>query len=163
MSRLTTQGSKYSDDKRWQAMGMFVVFGNYSKVARQMGLPVNTVIEWGKTEWWLREIVKVREEKSAELDMQLTNSIDTARKSIDERLTIGDPYITKDGGIAFKPVSCRDSTVTFGILYDKLQLTRNMPTKIVATQDLSKLIHTFEALVTKSPKIVEGEIVASEG
>ena len=106
--------------------------------------------------------IKIRKdgngEKSAELDMQLTNSIDTARKSIDERLTIGDPYIKKDGEIGFKPVSCRDSTVTFGILYDKLQLTRNMPTKIVANQDLNKLIHTFEALV-RPHEIVDGEVV----
>ncbi len=158
MTRLTPSGSKHTDDKRWQAMGMFVVFGNYSQVARQLGLPIRTVIDWGKTEWWNKEIIKVRDEKSAELDMQLTNSINKARESIDGRLSTGDPYIKKDGEIGFKPVSCRDSATTFGILYDKLQLTRNMPTKIVVNQDLSKLQERFESMVNKRAEF-EGTIV----
>ncbi len=154
--RLTPSGSKYSDEQRREAIGAFIVIGNYKKAAAHIGIPERTVNEWSKREWWIKEIAKVRAEKSDELDAQVSNSIELARKSIDERLTVGDPYITKDGKIAFKPVSCRDSTVTFGILYDKRALMRNMPTKIVANQDLTKLMHTFEALVN-GPKVIEGE------
>jgi len=164
MSRVTgplanNRGSKYTDEIRRQAIGVFFVTGNYKATAKQLGIPHKTVHEWRKKEWWIKELAYLRTEKSEELDAQTYNSMMKAQKSIDDRLDNGDPYIiVKTGQIAYKPVSCRDSVVAFGILYDKLALMRNMPTSIVAKQDLTKLQHTFEALVRPS-EIVEGELI----
>jgi hypothetical protein len=149
MTTLAENGSYYTDDRRREALGAFVVLGNIQKVAAHVGIPARTIYDWSKKEWWLKELATVREEKSQELDMQLSISIEKARESVDSRLDVGDPYINKDGQIDFKPVSCRDSATVLGILYDKRALMRNMPTKIVANQDLSKLQATFEELVTK--------------
>jgi len=148
-SRLSINGSKYSDEVKREAIGAFVIMGNLRMVSEHLGIPAKTVQDWSRRGWWLEETARIQEQKSQELDMSLSISMEMARKSVDERFEVGDPYITKDGKVAYKPVSCRDSVVAFGVLYDKLALTRNKPTKIIANQDLTKLQATFEALVTQ--------------
>jgi len=163
---LVHSGSLYSDDVRRAAIGMFVVLGNYKAVSNKLNIPHTTVCGWAKCEWWLNEIAQVRIEKADELDAQVTNSINKAIKSVDDRLEQGDAYIhTKTGDIAYKPVSCRDSATVLGILYDKRQIMRLLPTTITQTGNDSKLLklqEKFEQLVNTKTKEIEGSIV-SEG
>jgi len=154
---LASQGSKYSDEDRRRAMGAFLVFGNYTRTAAHVGISHRTIGDWAKTEWWMTEIAKVRLEKADELDQQLSNSISKARKSVDDRLDTGDAYIKKDGEIGYKPVSCRDSATVFGIMYDKLALMRNMPTKITVNLNLDALQDKFEALAMRKGITIEGK------
>lgn len=149
MTLLSKMGSQYSDEQKRQTLGAFVILGNVQKVAAHVGIPARTIYDWTHSEWWSKEIATIREERSGELDAQLSNSIEKARESVDSRLDIGDAYINKDGEVGYKPVSCRDSATVLGILYDKRALMRNMPTKIVGSQDLTQLQATFEALVTQ--------------
>jgi len=160
---VTAQGSKYTDAQRRQAIGAFVVLGNFKAAGRHTGIPNRTILDWSKRDWWLKEIAIVRAEKSEELDAQVSNSISKALKSVDNRLEQGDAYILKDGGIGYKPVSARDSATVFGIMYDKRALMRNMPTSITQSTDSAKLLklqESFEALANKKIKEIEASVVA---
>jgi len=163
---LANQGSKYSDVDRRNAIGVFIVHGNYQATSNVTGIPRVTIQDWSKKEWWLNALSEVRREKQDELDAQVTNSINKAIKSVDDRLEQGDAYIhTKTGDIAYKPVSCRDSATVLGILYDKRQIMRLLPTTITQTGNDSKLLklqEKFEQLVSSKTKEIEGSIV-SEG
>ncbi len=163
---LANQGSKYTDKIRREAIGLFVVTGSYKTTAKMLNIPHTTVCQWGKYEWWLNEIAQVRAEKQDELDAQVTNSINKAIKSVDDRLELGDTYIhPKTGEIAYKPVSCRDSATVLGILYDKRQIMRLLPTSITHTGNddkLLKLQRKFEELANDKIKQVNDSIV-SEG
>jgi len=158
--------SQYTDEQRRAAIGMFVVTGNYKVTADRLNIPQRTINQWGHSEWWLNAIAGIRREKADELDAQVTNSINKAIKSVDERLERGDTYIhPKTGDIAYKPVSCRDSATVLGILYDKRQIMRLLPTTITQTGNDSKLLklqEKFEQLVSSKTKEIEGSIV-SEG
>ncbi len=160
---LAGQGSKYTDEIRRQAIGVFIVTGNYKATARQLNIPYTTVFDWGKREWWLKAVEQVRTEKADELDAQVSNSITKALKSVDDRLEHGDAYVLKDGDIAYKPVSARDSATVFGIMYDKRALMRNMPTSITQSTDSAKLLklqEKFEELASKQIKEIEDSVVA---
>jgi len=144
---LAKQGSKYSDEQRRAAIGLFVVMGNYKQVAKKLNIPHTTVCQWSKCEWWLNLITQVRIEKSGELDAQVTNSIHRAIKCVDDRLDKGDAYLnTKTGELAYKPVSARDSATVLGILYDKRQIMRLLPTNITQTGNDAKLLKLQEKL-----------------
>lgn len=160
---LASQGSKYTDDIRLQAIGAYVVTGSQTATAKETNIPRTTISQWSKQEWWLRELVKVRHEKQDELDAQLTGYIEKAFKSVGSRLDKGDAYIKKDGKIGYKPVSCRDSATVGGIMYDKRALLRNMPTTITANTGSDKLLKLqakFEELVNHKTKEIEATIVA---
>ncbi len=160
---LANQGSKYSDVKRRQAIGVYVVTGSYTQTGKQLNIPERTINQWGKTDWWLSEIARVREEKQDELDAQITGYIEKAFKNVDDRLEHGDPYIKKDGDIGLKPVSCRDSAMVGGILFDKRALIRNMPTNITSNTDSAKLLklqEQFEQLAHEKTKQIEASVVA---
>jgi len=164
MSQLTaSQGSKYTDDIRRAGIGIYVVTGTCTATAKQLNIPDRTVQDWSKKEWWLNTIAVVRAEKQDELDAQITGYIEKAFKSVDDRLTNGDPYInSKTGEIGLKPVSCRDSAMVGGIMYDKRALIRNMPTSISASTDSHKLLKLqakFEELAGAKTKEIEGSVV----
>jgi len=160
---VTAQGSKYTDEQRRHVLGLFVVLGNVQAVARQCNIKDRTIYDWIKTDWWSKEILKVREEKSQELDAQVSNSIIKALKSVDDRLEQGDAYINaKTGELGYKPVSARDSATVFGIMYDKRALMRNMPTSITQSTDSAKLLklqEKFEALANSKIKEIEDTVV----
>ena len=160
---LASHGSKYTDVTRRKAIGVYVVTGNFTATGKQLNIPERTINDWAKQDWWLKEITRVREEKQDELDAQITGYIEKAFKNVDNRLDHGDAYIKKDGEIGFKPVSCRDSAMVGGIMFDKRALIRNMPNNITASTDSSKLLKLQEQLDTLSEekiKQIEASIVA---
>ncbi len=162
MKGLASQGSKYTDIDRRQAVGMFVILGNFQATSNQTGIPRVTIQDWSKKEWWLNAVSEVRREKADELDALVTNGIHKAIDSVTGRLDEGDAYVLKDGGIAYKPVSARDSATVLGILYDKRQIMRLLPTNITQTTDSAKLLklqEKFEELASKKIKEIEGSVV----
>ena len=160
---LANKGSKYTDEHRRAAIGMFLVTGNYKETAKRLNMPDTTIHNWTKSEWWLNEIAIVRAEKSDELDAMVSNSINKAIKSVDDRLESGDAYvIAKTGEVGYKPVSARDSATVLGILYDKRQIMRLLPTTITASTDNDKLLklqQSFEQLAAAKTKEIEASIV----
>ena len=125
-------GSKYSDEQRIEAIGHYLVLGNMSRVSDALGIPKQTLSEWAQSEWWHRAIGQVRTERNEDLDCRLSNAVDRALDGLLDRMDNGDAQVI-DGELRKVPVKGRDLAVMFGVMFDKRQLLRSMPTSINAS------------------------------
>jgi len=160
---LANQGSKYSDQDRYAAMACYAVHGNFTKCKDLLVIPVKTIHDWSKSEWWLSAIEQVRSEKQDEIDSGVQKIIDRAIDSVITRLDKGDEMITSKGETLYKAVSARDSATILGIAFDKQRILRMLPTTITATtgsDKLLKLLNNFEEIAHKKTKEIQGTIVA---
>lgn len=140
MSQLAvTQGSQYSDEQRREAMAHYIVTGNISRTAELVNIPKRTLADWKSKDWWVTEVAKIRHEKQDELDANISRVIDSATMRLQHRIYDGDAYIKKDGEVGSKPVSARDLATITGIMFDKRQIMRNLPTSIKAESTDSRL------------------------
>src|SRR2546430_15226447 len=95
-------GSHYTDEQRREAVGQYVVLGNWRRVAEATGIPQRTLGDWAKQSWFHTLLAEVRAEKGAELDGQLTRIIHKATDQLIDRLDNGDPVLVA-GEIKRKP------------------------------------------------------------
>jgi len=120
----------YSLKDRLEAAMAYLVTGfNAAKAAKICGIPERTVREWTDTDWWPDVMAKAKLEKQAELDSNMTEIIHKAASRVRERLEQGDPFVTKDGTVQFKPVTAKDATMVTAIMADKRALIRGEPTR----------------------------------
>ena len=79
MGELVNGRSKYSDDKRRQAVVEYCVNGLMTKVSESTGIPETTLATWkNKTVWWDDLVVSVRSEIN---DRILANNLEIATKA----------------------------------------------------------------------------------
>jgi hypothetical protein len=145
------QGSKYDNQQRIEAVVHYMVHGSLTKTAKACSIPLTTLHDWTKCEWWPLLIEQVRSEKEVEFQAGFSRIVDAAIEQIEDRLEHGDVKLvkTKDGYSQQRvPISAKDATVVAGITYDKLRLSLNLPTSIRSTSD-----NSLEALAEKFKKI----------
>jgi len=130
MSEMVGPGSKYSDEDRRRAAVEFLVTGNMTLVAKNIGIPRQTLVDWKHSEWWEEVISEVRHEKGEEIDAYLTKLIDSAFEQAQDRVENGDYRVTKDGELIRVPMGGRDLVIAGATVYDKQRLHRNEPTSI---------------------------------
>jgi hypothetical protein len=123
------EGSHYTDEQRREAVGHYVVLGNWQAVSKATGIPHRTCTSWAHAPWFATLFAEVRAEKGAELDGAFTRIIHKAADEILDRLENGDAVLI-DGEVKRRPVSARDLAMINGIIYDKRALARNEPTGI---------------------------------
>jgi len=127
-----TQGSKYADEQRKEAAVLYAVKGTYSQVARQTGIPKQTLRDWGQKDWWLDQIAQVRSENDELFKARYSQLIDEGTRIALEKLP---------------EASAKEAAVIAAVAQDKLRLLMNQPTKISATSDsLSELAQRFAEL-----------------
>jgi len=151
-------GSKYTDKERMEVIAHYAVLGNQTKVSELTNIPQQTISQWSKNEWWQEALSRVRLEKAEELDAMLTNSIHKALDQVQDRIDNGDEII-QSGQALRRKMTGKDLATTAGILFDKRQISRNLPTSISAKTDDAKLLELqakFEALAGKT---IDGEVV----
>lgn len=169
-------GSKYSAEVKRIAIAHYFVHGNASYVARLQSLPVRTVRDWVTSDWGRQEIAALHQEKSTELDCRLTKAIHLAVDQTIDRVEFGEPMVDKQTGEpivvtntdgkqvqARKPVACQTLATTAGILYDKRQIGRNLPTRITSNCDdsaLRDLKKQFEALAGRTIEGVSSDVTS---
>lgn len=140
-------GSKYSDEDRRQAIAEYAIHGTLSKTSEYTGIPQQTLSDWAKNEWWQDAVREVRLQNKEVIESKYEQIILKGLDAQLERLSKGDPYVTKgkdeDGSyvetVAYKPVSYRDLSTGNGIGFDKLRLIRNEPTSIKAESTDARL------------------------
>ena len=155
----TSSGSKYTDEDRRNVVVHYAVLGNFKKVSEYTGIPDNTIGHWkNHSDWWEPLLEQVRAEKKDELDATLSRTIESATQRLEQRIDLGDAFITKDGDIAFKPVSARDLATVTGIIFDKRQLLRSAPTSIKAESTDARLNSLAEKV-----RELQGGMVTIEG
>ena len=48
----TFPGSKYDNQRRMEAAVNYMVTGSLTKAAKACGIPLTTLFDWKKTDWW---------------------------------------------------------------------------------------------------------------
>jgi len=154
-------GSKHSNKDRLAAVSLFFVMGNVREVGEILGIPTETIRPWTKTEWWADCTKKVHEANSHYFEAQALNVINLGFKSINERFEHGEyaAYDQQSKKLIYKPVSAKDSATVLGIMFDKRQISRSMPTNITQSTSagLIEIRNTFDKM--SAGKTIEGEVV----
>lgn len=128
---ISSNGSKYTNKERLEAASHYVVLGNMSKVSDITGIPNETLSNWKtKTDWWEPLVTAVRNEKTEEIDANLSRILHKSTEALENRIDSGDAYVKKDGTVGHKDMSGRDLATVTGIIFDKRQILRNLPTSI---------------------------------
>jgi len=141
LSQLTkSQGSQYTDIQRREAAAHYTVLGNITKTADLCGIPARTINDWKlNADWWVDLVAKIRDEQKDEIDANLSRILRKSTAALEDRIDHGDEYITKDGSAARKAVSARDLSIVTGVVFDKRQIMRNLPTSIKAESTDARL------------------------
>ena len=112
------------------------------------GVNVKTLTRWRSQEWYARAIVLIQKRLDDQLDGKFTHALNKGMSRLTQRLDVGDPVMSKDGTINYKPVSAKDAAIISSILFDKRSLLRNKPTTIstsVSTEErLTNLAQKFK-------------------
>lgn len=132
--------SQYTDEQRREVLSHYAVLGNTVKVAELTGIPRGTIQGWkGSSSWWVEELSKIKHEKQEEIDANLTRIIHKATESLENRIDQGDAFVKKDGDLGLKPITGRDLATITGIIFDKRQILRNLPTSIKSESTSARL------------------------
>ena len=86
MSKLVTNGSKYSDEQRTQAAIHYAVTGSLVKTEEATGIPDSTIGTWKKQDWWEELVGNVREKKGEEHRAMYSQIVDKAQRITLEKL-----------------------------------------------------------------------------
>ena len=125
-------GSKYSNEDRARAVYTFISTGTLKRTALATNIPLPTLYDWNKIEWWAEIATRVHEEKHDEYNAGFSRIIEESMQVIEKQLKSGD-------------VKARDAATILGITFDKKQILNNKPTSISGkTIDISKLQGDFE-------------------
>jgi hypothetical protein len=162
--------SKYSAVEKLSACMGYACTGQIKQASDLTGIPYEAIRSWKRSaEWWDEAVAWCRREKQDELDGLFTEIIDLSMSEIKERLQKGDKFLNEDGQECRKPISIKELAVISGIAFDKRQLVRGDPNRIVdnrkSTEELvDNLILGFTKLSRtltdqSKPRIIEGETI----
>jgi hypothetical protein len=161
-------GSKYTNEQRIKAVANYMILGTLSKASEACGIPLTTLYDWKKTEWWEPLAVEARNEKEDEHHAAFSRIIDKATKGAEDALEHGETKLvkTKDGyEERMVPVGAKDALIMAGIAYDKKRLSENMPTSISASADSSGVQAQLEELskrLTETERADKARVVSEQ-
>ena len=133
----TFAGSKYSNEQRIEAVANYMILGTLSKASEACGIPLTTLYDWKKTEWWEPLAVETRNEKEDEHHAAFSGIIEKATKRAEDALEHGETKLVKvkDGyEERLVPVGAKDALMIAAISYDKKRLSENLPTSITQSE-----------------------------
>lgn len=161
-NRVAGKRNYYSEQEKMDAACKFAVTGNCRRVSELTGIGEATIRGWKSQEWWLDIQSAIVREQDETLDVKLTNLVDKAVDSVNDRLEHGDYiYDTKRGSLVRKPVNAKDLAIVTAITIDKRQLIRGLPTsrveKVSTDARLEKLAIEFRKFSLS--KTIQGELV----
>ena len=136
--------SKYTPEQRYNAVVIWMTYGNTRKVSELTGIPRNTILDWKQSEWWQALSNRFQDENkdlfNAGFTRLIERGIHTMEKAFDN-----------------EEVSPMDAAKIMGIAFDKRQILNNQPTSInsnVSSEQLNDLKEQFERLAGKT---IEGK------
>jgi hypothetical protein len=156
----TFAGSPYTNEQRIDAVVNYMILGTLSKTSEACGIPLTTLYDWKKTEWWEPLAVEARNEKEDEHHAAFSRIIDKATKRVEDALEHGETKMlkTKDGYEKhLVPVGAKDALMIAAISYDKKRLSENLPTSITSSDNKgieAKLIELSNKLERREVSVV---------
>ncbi len=156
-------GSKYSDEERIRVALGFLVYGNVNRVARETGLPANTIYTWTSQPWWEELLKELRVQNEPAFQAGFAENLQLALDAAKDRLVNGDVKLVK-GKEGYEerrvPASLRDVGIVSGIFFDKYRLSRGAPTAITAnvgpSSETLRNIAQEEILASRMKNVVSG-------
>lgn len=113
-------------DTKLTACELILNTQNHRLTAELTEVPLETIRDWKKQEWWPQLVEEVQKMRRAELNTRLSKIVDSALTKIEDRLEHGDFVLNnKTGEIIRKPVSLKDANaVAKDILGQQISMNR---------------------------------------
>ena len=149
------EGGHWKEAKRIEAITTYLSTGNLTETGRMTGVPLKTLEQWKKSDWWKEMEKRIRSDEDQQMDAKLTKIIDRTLEKLVDSIENGEHiYDQRTGQVKRMPAKMRDLNNAFNTILDKRQLIRRQPTKIVeqtttATQ-LQNLADQFANFVKKT-------------
>lgn len=165
---LPKRSSEWDEKTKIMAAQTFIKLGNsYWLTAKTLDIPRQTLIHWGKQEWWAALIKELQLESKGEIRGKLGQIIQKSLDIIADRLENGDfMYDSRTGGFIRKPISIRDAHM---IVKDNLYLQEGLENKEApegdvqsVTDKLQKLAKQFEAIANQKKPVNVTDVVYVE-
>jgi len=145
-------GSKYGNEKRRQAVVVYLVEGTISKTSRVTRIPQSTLRDWRKEEWFDLVSVEVRAETNDQIRADYTAIIQEGNRVALEGLKAGD-------------VKPKDAIIMSAVAFDKRQLLDNMPTNITQSEGSRGIQAKLEEIsrrLTEQERIDNAKVVSEQ-
>jgi hypothetical protein len=136
----------------------YAIHGNVARVSKTINIPVSTLRDWQRSDWWDSLTIEVRTEKDVEIIAGLDRIVGLAITETQDRLENGDA-VFHQGELKRVPVKGKDAAVIGAVAIDKRQILLNKPTSIrgTASEGMAALAKQFEELARASQTKVVSE------
>jgi hypothetical protein len=121
-------GSQYTNEDRRNAVATYMAHGSLTRTAELCSVPVSTLKDWMRSDWWDAVAVEIRPHVANEVRGKLQAAIHKGLDCALDRLDNGDVVLDKNGDQVRVPVKLRDVAITTGIMIDRLQASMAQPT-----------------------------------
>ena len=110
----------WSEKKKVECITAYLTLGNLQQVSAMTNVPVGTLRQWKRADWWTEIVQNIQDEDSQELDAKLRKVVDKTLQVIEDRLDNGDViYDSKVGEVRRVPAKLRDAVSAANTLIDK--------------------------------------------
>ena len=145
----------WKESKRIEAITTYLSTGNLTETGRMTGVPLKTLEQWKKSDWWKEMEKRIRSDEDQQMDAKLTKIIDRTLEKLVDSIENGEHiYDQRTGQVKRMPAKMRDLNNAFNTILDKRQLIRRQPTKIVeqttTAVQLQNLAESFAKFVQKT-------------
>jgi len=164
MSELVGGGSKYTDQDRRQAVLEYAIYGSFTRVAKSMDIPRQTLSAWKRTDWWEPLLSEVQQEKNDQIVAGLGRIAEKAILETEDRLENGDVYVAQ-GKVTRAPVKAKDAVLIGAVAVDKRQLLLNKPTSISGgsgSKKIEDLIKKFQDISQAHKEQMRASVVSEQ-
>ena len=145
----------WKESKRIEAITTYLSTGNLTETGRMTGVPLKTLEQWKKSDWWKEMEKRIRSDEDQQMDAKLTKIIDKTLEKLVDSIENGEHiYDQRTGQVKRMPAKMRDLNNAFNTILDKRQLIRKQPTKIIeqttTAAQLQNLAESFAKFVQKT-------------
>lgn len=137
-------------DTRMQAAIAYLITGSSEEAGKMCNVTGRTIRYWMQEPWWEALLDEAKGVKQKELDALWTGLIHKATDKLRERISDGDPVVTRTGEIRYVPVKAKDLAVVTAIAVDKRAILRGQVTSrrevVSVDEKLQKIADKYEKL-----------------
>jgi transposase-like protein len=154
MSSKIVDRSKWSEEKKHEAVQSYLLLGNLALVARMMNIPEVTLRHWKAQPWWKELTHEFQSQERVQLSAKLKKIVEASLSVVEDRLLNGDyQFDQKSGEVVRKPVNMRDAHRVAVDLSDRQQILERSEVQVLAEDavedKLLRLAQKFAELATK--------------
>lgn len=136
------QSGWWSEAKKIEACTLFLATGSPVATAAGSGVSIETIRKWRESTWWKELVEQIQHEDDAALDAKTSKIIQKTMDLLADRVENGEfIYDQKQGLVKRMPMSAKTATKVATDLFDKRQILRKQPTKIVETHKIEDRIN----------------------